>query len=1650
MLVSLDSEFQLVERLHQDDHAMLYRARRVSTGELLLIKTFPMDYPSPQQVAQLKQEYEMARRAASPGVLAPVGWEQHRHTWLLLFEDVEARLLEDVLARGKIALTHFFDIALPLAEAVSHLHRKNVIHRDLRPCHLFVNPLNQSVKLTNFSSATRLAGEWAESTSPLGTGMEHRGRYASPEQTGRINRSADHRSDLYALGVILYEMLTGRLPFEAEDSATLIHQLLTQEAVPPSLLDPRLPSVLSDVVLKCLEKNPEDRYQSAFGLLHDLKTCRDQWREQGEIADFALGSADRSEQFSIAKSLYGRERDLERMSEAFERTRFGGSKGVLVYGPSGVGKSSLVREMKQLVRQEQATFLESKFEANKRPAPYEGFLQALKQWVMQIVANGEGSIAHWGEQMTRTLGPMAGVLVEALPELQLILGVQPEVPALPAQETRNRFLLAVLQWLSLLPTTQHPLVLFLDDLQWADPASLHLLSLLQTERPIPHLLLIGSYRIEGEEDVPLRAPLEIRVMPFTADEVRRLLQDTLRSSAERVAALAEVVTQKTGGSPLLVKQFVQSLPTKGLLALDARTGEWRWDIEAISALEVTESQVDFLLSSFRQFPERNRQLLGAAACIGTTFRVELLSHVLGEEPSLVAVDLLPLMEERLIEPFHGRYRFAHDRIQQAAYALLTEEERKRTHLKLGRWLQGNQAGRAADESQSLYEQVHHFNHALELLEAPAEREDVARLHAMVAKRVKAALDYEQALGYCKDGIGLLSERCWQEQRDLTFDLHRERFELESLCGHAEEAKGLFALLLEKAQTDLEALSVYQFQILAYARENQAQKSIELGFQALKQFGMHQSLKSDRRSLLAAFVNVRRQLTQKRAPQLAMLPDATDPKVIAQMEILWAMAVVMLVVDYNKMIRFILKILELTLHHGWAAPSGTAFIMYGNLVAQYGEYELSAAYGQLGVKARAVNGQGLFSYTANIMPFVSPLREVNESFAAVLQRAQEAGDLRIFANGLIMKIHAMIGSGLPLEEVQAELQNGLQTVQIGQSAWSVQALQILLGLVRHLRGFGTGTADLGHDGFDEEQYRRLLSESRTSGQVQPLNYSYGKFLLLFLAGDYEQAERMAEEIERGKMFPRGHFVEVHFFHLYALTLLMRSDRPDWKLFRRLQKRVKAAARRCPENYLHKVWLLEAEVARIRGHRQRAMDLYDQAVNRALERQFWNDEGIAHERAANYYLSIGKTAIARTYLQAARQAFLKWGALSKAQQMKAQYPHLVDEDTASSPRSDNVDHLTVIKAAQAVSGEIVLENLNQKMMGILLENAGAQLGTMLFEQDGQWTAHDERVEVSQAVVQYVARTGESVVLHDACREGLFRNDLSLRVRRVKSLLCTPIRHQAKQVGLLYLENNVTTHAFTSERLELLQLLSTQFAISIENARLYANLEEQVRMRTADLEEANRQLENSIQETARAWSDVAVWEERTRIAHELHDVIGHTLTTTILQVESCKRLATKDLDKALQTMDLIQDNLRNGLQEVRVSVRMLKDNISQMETGQALEKLLLDTQAKLGLEIEYRIDPLPTLDAKLRRTLYLALQEGLTNGVRHGNCSRFHFRLSHREGSVHFELRDNGVGFAENVFGFGLTMMREQVERMGGSHEILSSPGNGCTLRLTLPVS
>lgn len=1459
------AEYQVNEVLHREKNTVLYRAQSQTAQELVLIKTFQADYPTPRDVLQLKREYEVTRRAASPGVLTVLALEPYQQTWLLKLEDCGGLTLEQTLAEGSLNLFLFFEIAIALADVVMQLHRKNIIHKDIKPANILVNQELSLVKLTNFASASLLSGERSEMVQP--DLLEGSLPYMAPEQTGRLNRPTDFRSDLYSVGVTFYEMLTGVLPFRTTDPVQLIYQHLTVEAVPPMALCPELPSVLSAIVCKCLAKNAEDRYQSAYGLKRDLEACWRQFSATGKIENVQVGEFDRSEQFRIPDVLYGREREIQMLGAAFDRARQGGYESVLVTGTSGLGKSTLGQEFKRIVLQQHGFFLMGKFE-QRWQAPYQGLLQALQQLVYQLLVESDESIANWRERIGQAVGSSLGVLTEALPALELIVGAQLPVAKLPAEEESNRFRIALQNLLSVFATEQHPVVFFLDDLQEADQASMKWLDFLISDRSLTHFLLIGTCRADEmtvnwmQSMHQLQAEgmiFNIPLSPLTRKHVSQMLQDTLRCTASRADRLAQVMLQKGDGNPLFVKEFLQTLHAQGYLRLAERTGEWMWNLQEIQKIEIDANQIDFLLNKILQLPDSAQHLVKVAACLGSSFDLQSLHAVLERDLAEVASDLLWALEEAILlskgpaykwlygiqqgdvqedslESFHVSFQFVHDRVQQAAYRLLTPEERKHTHLQMGRRITG---------AEHLFERVHHLNEAVDWITDEDEREELAGMNLEAGRRLKTSTAYEQSLCLIKQGIELLRPNCWDSQYELAFDLHKERFELEYLCGDRKCSEEFFVLLVSKSRTILEKSAIYIIKIRLYSFSDRMSEALQTGEEGLRALGYHAPLHMSRAALRRSYQKLKARVQHQPFQKLIEAPMADDPIMIAQVEMMNVMGVPSYHIDPALYHALRIKMIESSFVHGLTEKTGSAYVGVGVMVlTEFGDYATADALGRLGVAMEdavlARRGErGFLSlqfYANEIQRWTTHNRASIESLWTVGQLSLKAGSLMYAVYSLGDRMQRQVYGGVPLDEIKLELQKLMKTFERSKSNWVLYLIQMTFGLIQNVQGATAGTANLSHEGFDEEQYRTQILPQQAA--LWPTWYYYCKILLLYLAGEYEQILALMPNISEEVVQSESDFP---FF--YALTFagvwskgqehLQAEHRSKFNSYRRQLKKLAAV---CPDNFLHRALLVDAEAARLRGRVREAMDLYDEAIAAASRYGYLHHAAIANECAARFYVRLGKGHLATPYLVAARYGYLQWGAPVKVKQLEQQFPDLLKNQSQERIQEENIDFLSVLKAARTISGEIVLDKLLEKLIEIVVENAGAQKVLLLMEIDNRLCvlarkkpedqhAHvldaipwQETQDCSPMVIQYVSRLQSPLVLHDATQDDVFRKCAYIQTHSPKSILCLPIVKLGRMIGMIYLENSLITHSFTEQQIEVMNLLSAQMAVSIENAELY----------------------------------------------------------------------------------------------------------------------------------------------------------------------------------------------------------------------------------------
>jgi predicted ATPase/class 3 adenylate cyclase/tRNA A-37 threonylcarbamoyl transferase component Bud32 len=1485
--------YEVVEQLSEGLHTVVYRALHAPTQKRVILKALKAEYPPKDEIVRLKREFEIAQAiaAAGEGVVRPLALEPYNNGYVLVLEDCGGDSLHRHLAYRPFDPRTFLQVAVRVTEALGRLHQHGIIHKDLKPHNVIANLDSGVVQITDFGIASLLSTERQELINP--DQLEGTLLYMSPEQTGRMNRMIDYRTDIYSLGVTFYELLTGQLPYSATDPLEIIHCHIAKTAASPQDVLPSVPAALSQIVMRCLAKNAEDRYQSAYGLKRDFEECWRQLEETGEIREFPIGRNDRSEIFQIPEKLYGRGEALQTLQTVFNRVTQGSRELLLVTGTSGSGKSFFVHEIHKNVAREKGFFLTGKFDQFKRHIPYHALIQALRQGIHQLLTESEENVRRWRDAITAALGSNGSVMVEVIPELELILGKQPPAPLLPPSETQNRFQYTMQKFITVFTGREHPLVLFLDDLQWADAATLALFELFLEDAGTSHLLLIGAYR-DNEVTAADRLMTmieELRQMRSTISEVNltlldgsnvcQLVADTFQCDLEAGAPLAELVYQKTNGNPFFVKQFLQTLYAQKKVAFDSEAGAWKWDLDGIRELDITDNVVEFMLAKIRQLPVQTQEVLMVASCIGSTFDLHTLIEAIGKPTTETALDLWDALQEgflvpvgtaykllfsmwqaesapdRLPEDLRASFKFLHDRVQQVAYSLIPEERLPEVHLRIGQILLRQTSGEELEEN--LFDMVNHLNVGSALLATAEEQQQLMRWNLLAGRRAKASTAYEPALKYLQQGVELLPPNPWQSAYDLCYELHMERSEVEYLCGNFEMAENLFDYILANVKTTLEKTHVYLIKSVLYINQEKYEDVCRLCARAIPMLGMKVPQKSSRALMFGEILKSKWYLRGRTSDQLLNMPMASNPNQNQAMRLLINYLNAAYFVDQELFALLNLISLNTTLKHGNSIGSGLSYGGYGMLLGSLlGDYKLGYEFGRLAVQIHErieydlLKGQAYFGFATFISHWTRPIREGLELLREGYQISIESGDRVYAVYSCTNIINYLMMLGAPLEEVEREIDKYSDYVMRTKVEMTVNNLRVVRACLARLKG----------EEVDDFNYHDHIRRCMVKGDLFQTGFTHHYHLRAsYLLGEYEEALRTAEAAERviGGLLGQVSLPDHYLYYSLTLTELYgEAAEGERRRYRRLLKKhlgkLRKWAKNAPENFYGKVQILEAELARLQGDRPRAMDAYEAAIQHAGEQGFLHDVAVANELAAKFYLQIGKERIAKTYLLEARYTYSKWGAAEKVRVLDRAYPEWLtvsrnDVDTrletasaagSLSTTSEHSAHLidlqTVLKASRAISGEIVLSQLLENMISIVAENAGAQRASLFMERDGDLLLEAQKepgrediavlqsrplhecADLAASVIQYVRRMKEPLVLHDATKEEMFAKDPYIEQHRPASIFCMPIVNQGGLVGVLYLENNLTTNAFTEGRLQVMELLSSQIAVSLQNAELY----------------------------------------------------------------------------------------------------------------------------------------------------------------------------------------------------------------------------------------
>jgi predicted ATPase/signal transduction histidine kinase/CheY-like chemotaxis protein len=1706
---------------------MVYRAEREHDGRAVVLKLLKREAATPDAVARYRRELEMLEslRGISGGVVQALGLETAHGLPMLVLEDIGAESLARLRRAQRLGLEEVLALGARIADILGEIHARGVLHRDVNPSNILVRRDTRAVMLTDFGSSVRSA---VDPTRPGNTAaLAGTLAYMAPEQTGRMDHPVDHRADLYSLGVTLYELCTGRLPFDTSDAVELVHSHIARQPVPAHEVDPNIPEAVSAVISRLMAKMPADRYQSAHGCAHDLRACQSQLQATGRVQPFALAEHDVPERFVISDRLYGREREQAALRAAVARALAGGRELLLLTGHPGIGKSALARELAAPATRGPAYFIEGKFDQYQRNVPYSAVASAFGELLGQLLTEPEERLGRWRAALGAALGSNGQVLVDVIPDLTFLIGPQPPVARLGPAEAENRFHVVFQRFLEAVCSAEHPLLLFLDDLQWADAASLRLVQRMATDPAIHHLLILGAYRDhEAGDDLDAAHPLmllleqlraraveveRLALGPLGVEHVRELLAVALQRAPDDCTELAELVLARTEGNPFFVDQLLRTLHQERLLAFDRGLGGWRWDLGAIRALGITDDVVDLMIERIRKLPAASQRVLELAACAGNVFDTGTLAVICEDDPAAIQGHLVPAIELGLVRPLPapaprsidggaGAHAFAHDRVQQAAYALIAAEERGRVHLRIARLLAHGLA--PAQREQRLFELAEHFVLGAPLLDDPAEKLMVARLCLAAGQRAQASMARDTALRFLRAGLALVPAPGWQAHYELTRDLTMAAAEAAYLTDQPDEAVRLSEEILAHARDVRDKAAVHQFRIILAHIQGRVSEIVPGTLAALAMLGIVLPREPAAQQALEQELHARLALDDAGFAALERLPAVADPQQsILITRLLPRLFSVITTIDPAVWRLMAATAVVQAMEEGHSAAAAMGHATYGMIICgQRQDFDRGLRFGELAMRlierfpepALAVKVECSVRFA--VLPWSRPLRESLEPFRALTQRGLQLGDLQYACFAFIQRCLFRFVLGDPLDDVHREQlaclalieRHGLPTVRETASHWE--------RVVRRL---------LDPAGFASEPEAPRPAAS----MFHELHQRCTETILRYIAGEHEAALAAAVAGARCAPVVGGFlwFAEQTFWHSLAIlaALPAEPERAGALLgaVERNQALLGRWAARVPENFRHQHLLVEAESARARGDALAAMPLYDQAIDSAGDSGHLREEAIANERAAGFYAGLGRTKIARGYLTDAYHAYRRWGAQAKVRRLEEQHPWLArrqvranDRETVSTPSSSGtsqmLDVASVVRASQAISGQLVLDALLAELMKIIIENAGAERGylllmhggTLALEAEGEAGSGSYRAlpsldldpsggALALTAVSYVARTRKSLVLHDAAEQEPFAGDPYVRGHRPRSLLCAPIARHGDLVGAVYLENNLMAGAFTPARVEVVQMLASQAAISLENARLLDTL----RLSKEEAERAREEAERARAEAERA--NRAKSDFLASVNHELrtpmNGIIGmlELLLGTSLQAEQADYLVTART-AAEQLMRIIRDTLDlSRIEAGRLELEPIPFTLA--DALATLERMLVQRVQARGLTFERAVAPdVPAHLVGDRDRLLQALINLLGNAIKFTPVGgRVSLRVRVLDRSVEhtllgFDVRDTGIGIAAadqaHIFqpftqarapgapfggsGLGLAITSELVALMGGAITVESAPGAGSCFSFT----
>ncbi|UKP00574.1 trifunctional serine/threonine-protein kinase/ATP-binding protein/sensor histidine kinase [Nostoc sp. UHCC 0870] len=1793
--------YQINEELYKGSRTLVYRGVRLKDSLPVVIKLLKNPYPTFTELVQFRNQYTIAKNLQLPEIIQTYSLEAYRNSYALVMEDFGGVSLNKWIEKNErnLPLNDFLQVAMSLCDILNIIYHHRIIHKDIKPANILINPETKQVKLIDFSIASLLPRETQSLISP--NVLEGTLAYISPEQTGRMNRCIEYRTDFYSLGVTFYELLTRELPFQSEDAMELVHCQMAKSAPLVHESNSAIPFVLSEIIKKLMAKNAEDRYQSALGLKYDLENCLIQLKETGKIESFPIAQRDVCDRFIIPDKLYGRETEVETLLQAFERVSLGTTEMMLVTGFSGIGKTAVVNEVHKPIIRQRGYFIKGKYDQFNRNIPFSAFVQAFRDLMGQLLTESDAQIQAWKKKILAVVGENGQVIIEVIPELERIIGQQAPAIKLSGTAAQNRFNLLFQKFVEVFTTKEHPLVMFLDDLQWADSASLKLIELLMSESAGGYLLLIGAYRDnEVSAAHPLMFSLEeirkaqatintITLAPLSNSSLNQLVADTLSCSTAVAQTLTELVYQKTHGNPFFSTQFLKALHEDGLIKFDWNGGNWQCNIVAVKELSLSDDVVEFMALQLQKLPEKTQKILKFAACIGNQFDLGTLGIIWEKSETETATVLWKALQEGLILPqsevykfYVGRevqdgvtgsqivtYKFLHDRVQQAAYSLIPQEQKQYTHGKIGQLLL--QGLSQQEQEERIFDIVNQLNMGKSVITTNEQKQQLADLNLKAGQKAKLSAAYQAAQDYCTIGMALLSPDAWHENYTLMYSLHRDGSEAAYLCSKFDQAEVLYGETLKYAQTPLDKAIIYRVQMTQYQLQGRNAEAIAIQRQSLQLLGWTMPTEPEiiQASLDAEIATVQQFIEQHTIESILAAPKMTDPSIAEILRILQILFYAAWLDGQPTLALLALaKMTTLSLQYGNSDMSPFGYVGYG-LIANGVLKDCATAYqfGEIAVQLceqfdnADVRGMTNFLFAADVHSWNRPIREADTYYNNAYKYGMEAGNWLTVGFMMMQSGSDRLTYGKNLDDLYAIAQNHAAFLDQIKSLDNLNALTVgVIQPIRQLLGLTKTPFTFDDDSFSEAQY--LQKYVNTPYHLAWLYSVKIRHAYLF---DHQaaypdlipQLSIIENTISSHAKVPSSVFY-VALMHLALAEAASEDSERQHHLqaLVPLEERLNLWAKACPENLLHKCLLIQAEKARLNKQKTAAIELYDQAITQAQANEYGYEEGLANELAAKFYLDWGKEKVAAGYMQEAYYCYARWGAKAKNDDLEQRYPQLLQPilqqqkvgfnsletiatlvstsissstSTFRTSISDVLDLTSFLKAAQAISSSLELEALIAHLTRIILENSGAEKSVVILPQDYEWQVRaitvinhqsnsqrdvktildsqllDTCEDIPKKIINYVKNTRKTVII-DNCQTDIpgVIGEYMLQYQP-QSVLCTPIINQGHLLGIIYLENKLTSGVFTNERLQVINLLSSQAAISLENSQLY----QQAQQALQDLQAAQLQIVQS--EKMSALGNLVAG-----VAHEMNNPLGfisatlqqakpslddifehlklyqesfpHPVATIINHAKEIDLdYSLEDLPKMINSMTMACDRLCNISTSLRTFSRMDKDYKVPFNVHEGIDSTILILKHRLkaneqrpAIEVTTNYGDLSLVECfpgQLNQVFMNILANAIdaleeTNIGRsfsdiqaNPNCIKITTSMENHQAKI--QIADNGNGMSEaikqNIFdhlfttkavgkgtGLGLAIARQIVEQThGGKLNCNSMLGEGTEFVIEIPI-